>query len=66
MIRKVVDWSKEEARAREMSIDALLYTARDCREAEKAMRGWNPHQEGYYSDLASVYSMEYNRRVGRR
>jgi hypothetical protein len=47
-------------------MDALVYTANDCREAELAMRGWNPDAEGYYSDLASVYSMEIRRRKGLR
>jgi hypothetical protein len=61
-----VEWAKEEARAKTMDMDALAYTANDCREAELAMRGWNPDAEGYYSDLASVYSMEIRRRKGLR
>ena len=28
--------------AKSMTIDALKHTIQDCREAEKAMRGWNP------------------------
>jgi hypothetical protein len=65
MIVKQVEWSKEEAVARKMSKSALEHSVIDCRKAELAMRGWNPEQEGYYSDLASVYSMELNRRHAR-
>ena len=47
-----------------MTISELLYAAKDCREAEAAMRGWNPIREGYYSDQASTYGMElHNRKV---
>ena len=45
-----------------MSIAELLYAAEDCRQAELAMRGWNPVKEGYYSDQASTYGDEARRR----
>ena len=48
--------------AKSMTVDALKHTIQDCREAEKAMRGWNPVKEGFYSDQASTYAMELKRR----
>ena len=45
-----------------MTTAELLYTVRDCQEAEAAMRGWNPVKEGFYSDQASTYGMELTRR----
>lgn len=56
------DFTAWEAKARTMSISELLYAAKDCREAEAAMRGWNPVREGYYSDQAATYGMELARR----
>lgn len=58
------DFQAWESKARTMSVAELLHAARDCREAEAAMRGWNPIREGYYSDQASTYGMELNRRRG--
>ena len=43
----------------------LLYSARDCRQAEAAMRGWNPVAEGRYSDEAHTYGDELRRRRAR-
>ena len=48
--------------AKSMTVDALKHTIQDCRNAEKAMRGWNPDKEGFYSDQASTYAMELKRR----
>jgi hypothetical protein len=56
------DFTAWEARAKTMTVAALLYTVRDCQQAEAAMRGWNPIKEGYYSDQASTYGMELTRR----
>ncbi len=56
------DFQAWEAKARTMTTAELLYAARDCREAEAAMKGWNPVREGFYSDQASTYGMELNRR----
>jgi hypothetical protein len=50
------------ARAKEMTVAALLYTVNDCREAAEAMRGWNPVKEGYYMDQLSTYRQELDRR----
>ena len=52
-------WRQEAAT---MSVEVLVHTIQDCRNAEKAMRGWNPEKEGFYSDQASTYAMELNRR----
>jgi len=58
------DFASWAAKAKTMTISELLYAAKDCREAEAAMRGWNPIREGYYSDQASTYGMELrNRKV---
>ena len=56
------DFQAWETKARTMTTAELLHAARDCREAEEAMRGWNPAREGYYSDQASTFGMELNRR----
>ena len=48
--------------AKTMTVDALMHTIQDCRNAEKAMRGWNPVKEGFYSDQAATYGMELNKR----
>jgi hypothetical protein len=56
------DFEKWRARAETMSLAELRYTAKDCREAEAAMRGWNPIKEGFYSDQAATYGDELRRR----
>lgn len=56
------DFRKWREKASSMSIAELLYAAEDCRQAELAMRGWNPVKEGYYSDQASTYGDEARRR----
>ena len=43
--------------AKTMTVDALMHTIQDCRNAEKAMRGWNPVKEGFYSYQASTYAI---------
>lgn len=53
------NWRKE---AKTMTVDALKHTIQDCRNAEKAMRGWQPVKEGFYSDQAATYGMELMRR----
>ena len=52
-------WRQE---AKTMTSEVLRHTIQDCRNAEKAMRSWNPVKEGFYSDQASTYAMELNRR----
>ena len=52
-------WRQE---AKTMTAEALRHTIQDCRNAEKAMRSWNPVKEGFYSDQASTYALELNRR----
>lgn len=56
------DFTAWEAKAKTMTFRELVYTVRDCQEAEQAMRGWNPIKEGYYSDQACTYGMELTRR----
>tara|TARA_Y100000589_G_scaffold285229_1_gene284608 strand:- start:272 stop:514 length:243 start_codon:yes stop_codon:yes gene_type:complete len=56
------DFTAWEAKAKTMTFRELVYTVRDCQEAEKAMRGWNPVKEGFYSDQASTFGMELTRR----
>jgi len=56
------DFQRWEAKAKAMTDAELLYSARDCRQAEAAMRGWNPIAEGRYSDEASTYGDELRRR----
>ena len=56
------DFANWQAKAKTMTVSELLYAAKDCREAEQAMRGWNPIREGYYSDQACTYGMELNSR----
>lgn len=56
------DFRRWREKASAMSIAELLYAAEDCRQAEMAMRGWDPVKEGYYSDQASTYGDEIRRR----
>jgi len=44
----------------------LIWSAQDARQAEAAMRGWNPIAEGRYSDEASTYGDELRRRRASR
>lgn len=57
------DFTAWEAKAKSMTVAELLYTVKDCQQAEAAMRGWNPVKEGFYSDQASTYGMELTRRA---
>lgn len=50
------------ARAKTMTVAELLFTVKDCQQAEAAMRGWNPVKEGFYSDQACTYGMELTHR----
>jgi hypothetical protein len=59
------DFARWENKARTMTDAELVYAARDAREAEARMRGWNPVKEGYYSDEASTYGDELRRRRAR-
>ena len=60
------DFAKWEAKAKAMTDAELLYSAHDARQAERAMRGWNPIAEGRYSDEACTYGDELRRRRNRR
>jgi hypothetical protein len=56
------DFAAWETKAKTMTVAELLFTVRDCQQAEAAMRSWNPIKEGFYSDQASTYGMELTRR----
>lgn len=59
---RTVNWNEVAQKAVLMSTESLIFTINDCREAAKASRGWNPENEGYYDDEASVYASELRRR----
>lgn len=59
----VQDFQKWERQARNLSTDSIHYVIKDCRQAEQAMRGWNPEREGYYSDQAATFAQELIRRA---
>ena len=56
------DFARWEALAKAMSVEALIYTVRDCSRAAAAMEGWNPNREGYYRDQGATYYQELQRR----
>ena len=56
------DFATWAARAKTMTVAALLYTVNDCQQAAEAMRGWNPIKEGFYIDQACTYGMELTNR----
>lgn len=58
----VQDFQYWEARSKTLTSAELMYVIRDCQQAEKAMRGHNPVKEGFYSDQATTYGMEFTRR----
>jgi hypothetical protein len=62
---RTLDWNTKEATAKKMSDAALDYSIKDCLEARDAAKGWNPENECYYQDEASVYSTEKRRRAAR-
>jgi hypothetical protein len=60
------DFTRWEAKAATMTDAELLWSAQDARQAEAAMRGWNPIAEGRYSDEACTYGDELRRRRASR
>jgi hypothetical protein len=56
------DFTRWESKAKAMTDAELRYSAADARQAEAAMRGWNPIAEGRYSDEACTYGDELRRR----
>jgi hypothetical protein len=60
------DFARWEAKAATMTDAELLWSAQDARQAEAAMRGWNPIAEGRYSDEASTYGTVLRRRRASR
>jgi hypothetical protein len=59
------DFITWETMALTMTEAELRYAAKDCRQAEAAMRGWNPIREGFYSDQAHTFGDALRRRQGR-
>ena len=59
------EFNKWEAHAKTVDDDALAYIISDCRQAQNAMRGWNPERENYYADQGMTYVMERLRREGK-
>lgn len=57
------DFATWAAHAATLTVDALTHIITDCREAEKAMSGWNPEREGFYSDQAATYADERRKRT---
>lgn len=62
MQHRAPDWNALEEKAKKMAIVELMGAIKDCGDAAKAMRGWNPEAEGYYMDEASVYNRELRSR----
>jgi hypothetical protein len=56
------DFANWEAKAKAMTDACLIWSIKDARQAEQAMRGWNPIAEGRYSDEACTYGDELRRR----
>lgn len=59
---KVLDWEKEERKARSMTSDQLAYAIKDAIAARDASGRDNPNGEGYYQDQASTYAKELKAR----
>ena len=55
-----INHSEYQKRVKKMSIDELIYTIKDCKEAIKAMP--NGHKAGYYQDEIHYCVAELNRR----
>jgi transposase-like protein len=60
------DFTRWEAKSATMTDAELIYSANDARQAEAAMRGWNPIAEGRYSDEACTYGDELRHRRANR
>ena len=58
----VVDFRNWTWRAKNMTVAALRWSAKDCAEAAEAMSGHAPIAEGRYMDECSVYRAELARR----
>jgi len=65
-MHKVLDWEKEERKARSMTSDQLEYAIKDAWAASKASGRENPNGEGFYADQAMTYAKELMaRRAGK-
>jgi hypothetical protein len=52
------DFTKWARQAKTLSIESLRYVIKDCKDAENAMRGWNPEREGFYADQCMTFQSE--------
>jgi hypothetical protein len=59
-------WTAWENKAKACDVDQLRFIIKDCRTAQQAMQGWNPEREGFYSDQASTFTTELNKRTKRK
>lgn len=58
----VEDFRAWEKAAKSCSEEQLRHLIKQCREAAKAMKGWNPVKEGFYEDQAWTFADELRRR----
>ena len=57
-----LDQKRWESIATRMSVSELLFAAKDAREAQDAMRKWQPMREDYYVSKAICFNNELRRR----
>lgn len=53
-------WSKK---ASAMTLEALQYSIKDCKEAAENMKGFDSHAEGRYMDEMGAYIIELKKRL---
>lgn len=56
------DFARWTAHAKTCNDEQLKYIIQDCRDAEQAMKEWNPERESYYADQGFTYVDEARRR----
>jgi hypothetical protein len=56
------DFTRWEAKAKELPIASLLWSERDALKASQNLDGHDPARAGYYRDEALTYRSEINRR----
>lgn len=60
------DFAKWQEHAKSCSRESLRYIIDDCRQAEEAMKEWNPGRSMFYSDQAMTYIDELRARQERQ
>lgn len=61
----VEDFRAWEKAAKSCSDEQLRHIIKQCRDAARAMRDWNPVKEGFYEDQAWTYADELRSRKAR-